>query len=299
MTMTTGRLLGASDVRRIASAIGVSPTKKLGQNFVIDPGTVRKIVRISDVSSQSFVIEVGPGLGSLTLALLETGCHVAAVEIDPRLGAQLPLTVKEFMPSATERLEVIIKDALTLTTRDLPGSTPIDDVDLVANLPYNVATPLVLTMLEQFPGLRRFTVMVQKEMADRMVAVPGSKVYGAPSAKLAWFGHAERAGIIGRNVFWPAPNVDSALVSFSRHADGSRGSFRTDEALRPDVFAVIDAAFGQRRKTLGHALRGIVDADGFRKSGIDPCRRGETLTIEEFVALAHQMEGGPHAPTVR
>lgn len=293
MTSTEGRLLGASDVRRLAAELDLVPTKKLGQNFVIDPGTVRRIVRTSGVTADSSVIEVGPGLGSLTLALLETGCRVTAIEIDPRLGARLAATIREFMPAAARRISVLIKDAMALTPDDLPDCGQRRDLTLVANLPYNIATPLVLTLLQRFDSIHGFTVMVQKEVADRMVASPGGKAYGAPSAKLAWYGHAERTGIVGRNVFWPMPNVDSALVSFTRERRAR------DDDMRRRVFEIIDAAFGQRRKTLRHALRGLVSEEGFLQAGIDSGRRGETLGIEEFSALAREAEGDADACDVR
>ena len=276
------RLLGAADIRRIADRINIRPTKRLGQNFVIDPGTVRRIVRLAGVASDQFVLEVGPGLGSLTLGLLETGCLVTADEIDPVLAQQLPQTVRERMPESLDRLTVINRDALTLTPQLAGDAGTATDLAMVANLPYNVATPIILTLLARFANLSRFLVMVQKEVADRLTAAPGSKVYGAPSLKLAWYGHAAQAGRIGRHVFWPAPNVDSALVSFTRDKDG-RG--RGDEGARTEVFALIDAAFGQRRKTLHAALKGLVTTEAFQAAGIDPARRGETMTIEEFVAL--------------
>ena len=276
------RLLGAADIRRIADRIDIHPTKRLGQNFVIDPGTVRRIVRLAGVASDQFILEVGPGLGSLTLGLLETGCLVTADEIDPVLARQLPQTVRERMPEKLDRLTVINRDALTLTPQLAGDAGTTTDLAMVANLPYNVATPIILTLLARFANLSRFLVMVQKEVADRLTAAPGSKVYGAPSLKLAWYGHAAQAGRIGRHVFWPAPNVDSALVSFTRDKDG-RG--RGDEGTRTEVFALIDAAFGQRRKTLHAALKGLVTVEAFRAAGIDPARRGETMTIEEFIAL--------------
>ena len=276
------RLLGATDIRRIADQIDIHPTKRLGQNFVIDPGTVRRIVRLAGVASDQFVLEVGPGLGSLTLGLLETSCLVTADEIDPVLARQLPQTVRERMPEKLDRLTVINRDALTLTPQLAGDAGKATDLAMVANLPYNVATPIILTLLARFANLSRFLVMVQKEVADRLTAAPGSKVYGAPSLKLAWYGHAAQAGRIGRHVFWPAPNVDSALVSFTRDKDG-RG--RGDEGTRTEVFALIDAAFGQRRKTLHAALKGLVTVEAFRAAGIDPARRGETMTIEEFIAL--------------
>lgn len=278
-----GRLLGAADIRRIAEEEGISPTKKFGQNFVIDPGTVRRIVREAGVGADDTVLEVGPGLGSLTLAILETGATLTAVEIDPPLARRLPTTVAEFMPQAADRLTIVTSDALALTPDMLPR---LDGrFTLVANLPYNVATPIVLTLLERFDGLDSFLVMVQKEVADRLAAGPGSKIYGTPSVKLAWYGTAERAGVIGRNVFWPAPNVDSALVRFSRYAEPRFAG--ADRAL---TFSLIDAAFGQRRKTLHAALKRIVPAEAFTQAGIDATRRGETLTIDEFATLSRAVQ---------
>ncbi|MDT7509170.1 16S rRNA (adenine(1518)-N(6)/adenine(1519)-N(6))-dimethyltransferase RsmA [Bifidobacterium sp. H1HS16N] len=276
------RLLGAADIRRIADQAGIHPTKRLGQNFVIDPGTVRRIVRLAGVKPGQSVLEVGPGLGSLTLGLLEAGCLVTADEIDSGLARRLPQTVSERMPEALDRLTVINRDALTLTPQLAGEAGRSADLTLVANLPYNVATPIILTLLARFANLSRFLVMVQKEVADRLTAGPGSKVYGAPSLKLAWYGHTAQAGRIGRHVFWPAPNVDSALVSFVRDEEGHIGE---DERTRIRVFALIDAAFGQRRKTLHAALKGLVPPEAFKAAGIDPSRRGETMTIAEFAAL--------------
>lgn len=276
------RLLGAADIRRIADQAGIHPTKRLGQNFVIDPGTVRRIVRLAEVKPGQSVLEVGPGLGSLTLGLLEAGCLVTADEIDSGLARRLPQTVSERMPEALDRLTVINRDALTLTPQLAGDAGRSADLTLVANLPYNVATPIILTLLARFANLSRFLVMVQKEVADRLTAGPGSKVYGAPSLKLAWYGRAAQAGKIGRHVFWPAPNVDSALVSFVRNEEGHIGE---DERTRIRVFALIDAAFGQRRKTLHAALKGLVPPEAFKAAGIDPSRRGETMTIAEFAAL--------------
>ena len=276
------RLLGAADIRRIADQIDIHPTKRLGQNFVIDPGTVRRIVRLAGVASGQPVLEVGPGLGSLTLGLLEMGCLVTADEIDPALARQLPQTVRERMPESLDRLTVINQDALTLTPQLADDAGRTADLTLVANLPYNVATPIILTLLARFANLSRFLVMVQKEVADRLTAGPGSKVYGTPSLKLAWYGRATQAGRIGRHVFWPAPNVDSALVSFVRDEEGHIGE---DERTRIRVFALIDAAFGQRRKTLHAALKGLVSPEAFKAAGIDPSRRGETMTIAEFAVL--------------
>ena len=290
---TQGHLLGAADIRRIAADAGISPTKKFGQNFVIDPGTVRRIVREAGVTADDHVLEVGPGLGSLTLAILETGATMTAVEIDPPVAERLPKTIAEFMPDAVDRFRVVNRDALTVNPENLPDFKDDDSFTLVANLPYNVATPILLTLLERFDNLGTFLVMVQKEVADRLSEKPGSKIYGTPSVKLAWYGTAERVGVIGRNVFWPAPNVDSALVLFKRSpgghppaADNADGSV----VDRETVFRLIDAAFGQRRKTLHAALKKIVPSEAFEKTGIDPTRRGETLTIDEFVALARALD---------
>lgn len=276
-------LLGAGDIRRIAASIDKTPTKKWGQNFVIDPKTVERITRISNVSADSQVIEVGPGLGSLSLAILATGAHLTAIEIDPVLANQLDQTVAHYMPDASSRLHVIHSDALKVSREDLRNMPSDQPFTLVANLPYNVATPIVLTLLERFENLASFVVMVQKEVADRLTAQPGSKIYGAPSVKLAWYGVAQRAGLVSRSVFWPVPNVDSALVSFDRQN-------RFDDSLRSLTFSMIDQAFSQRRKTLQSALRGVVDAEAFEQAQIDPARRGETLTIDEFVRLVQHVQ---------
>ena len=273
-----GRLLGAADIRRIAAEAGISPTKKFGQNFVIDPDTVRRIVREAGVTADDHVLEVGPGLGSLTLAILETGATMTAVEIDPPVAERLPGTISEFMPDAVNRFRVVNRDALTVTPENLPDFQNDDSFTLVANLPYNVATPILLTLLERFDNLGTFLVMVQKEVADRLSEKPGSKIYGTPSVKLAWYGTAERVGIIGRNVFWPAPNVDSALVLFKRYEGGHTPSANNPDGSvvdRENVFRLIDAA-----------LKKIVPSEAFEQAGIDPTRRGETLAIDEFVALA-------------
>ena len=290
---TQGHLLGAADIRRIAADAGISPTKKFGQNFVIDPGTVRRIVREAGVTADDHVLEVGPGLGSLTLAILETGATMTAVEIDPPVAERLPKTIAEFMPDAVDRFRVVNRDALTVNPENLPDFKDDDSFTLVANLPYNVATPILLTLLERFDNLGTFLVMVQKEVADRLSEKPGSKIYGTPSVKLAWYGTAERVGVIGRNVFWPAPNVDSALVLFKRYPGGHAPAADNADGFvvdRETVFRLIDAAFGQRRKTLHAALKKIVPSEAFEKTGIDPTRRGETLTIDEFVALARALD---------
>lgn len=278
-----GGLLGAADVRRIAADAGVTPTKKFGQNFVIDPGTVRRIARIAEIGPDSEVMEVGPGLGSLTLAILETGATLTAVEIDPPLAERLPRTVHERMPRADDRLTVVTSDALKVTPDLVPRLAQAESFTLVANLPYNVATPIIITLLKRFPNMSGFVVMVQKEVADRLTAGPGSKIYGTPSVKLQWFGTAEKAGSIGRHVFWPAPNVDSALVRFTRtHVDAD------DEAIarRERTFRLVDAAFAGRRKTLNAALKKTLHREAFAAAGVDATRRGETLTIDEFAALA-------------
>ena len=295
---TQGHLLGAADIRRIAADAGISPTKKFGQNFVIDPGTVRRIVREAGVTADDHVLEVGPGLGSLTLAILETGATMTAVEIDPPVAERLPKTIAEFMPDAVDRFRVVNRDALTVNPENLPDFKDDDSFTLVANLPYNVATPILLTLLERFDNLGTFLVMVQKEVADRLSEKPGSKIYGTPSVKLAWYGTAERVGVIGRNVFWPAPNVDSALVLFKRYEGGHTPSANNPDGSvvdRETVFRLIDAAFGQRRKTLHAALKKVVPSEAFERAGIDPTRRGETLTIDEFVALARAMGEVPEA----
>lgn len=278
----TGSLLGPGDIRRLARELDVRPTKRLGQNFVIDPNTVRRIVRTAGVDADDVVVEVGPGLGSLTLGLLETGASVVAVEIDPVLGAALPWTVAERMPDAQSRLETVVADALTLTA--LPGPAP---TALVANLPYNVAVPVLLHALETWPSIATALVMVQAEVADRIVAGPGSRTYGVPSVKVAWWATASRAGAIPRSVFWPVPNVDSALVRLTRRPPAARA------VSRDELYAVVDAAFAQRRKTLRGALSGWAGSAAaatavLEAARIDPTTRGEGLSVEDFerVALA-------------
>lgn len=291
MTSEAGvRLLGAHDVQRLAASIGIRPTKKLGQNFMIDPGTVRRIARLSGVQEGQQVVEVGPGLGSLTLALLETGAKVTAVEIDPVLARQLPSTVEQYAPEAAQagNPAIITTDALKVTAADFHNSASGLDTTqpftLVSNLPYNVATPILLTFLERFSGLHAALVLVQNEVAERLSATPGSKIYGAPSVKLAWYGSSQKAGMVGRNVFWPVPNVDSSLVAFTRDA-------KRPENLRELTFSIIDAAFAQRRKTLRAALKGLVTVDQLEAAGIDPSLRGEKLGIDDFIAIAQQVAG--------
>ncbi|WP_413102960.1 16S rRNA (adenine(1518)-N(6)/adenine(1519)-N(6))-dimethyltransferase RsmA [Streptomyces sp. Inha503] len=280
-------LLGPADIRELAARLGVRPTKQRGQNFVIDANTVRRIVRTAGVRPDDVVVEVGPGLGSLTLALLEAADRVTAVEIDDVLAAALPATVEARLPHRADRFALVHSDALRVT--ELPGPAP---TALVANLPYNVAVPVLLHMLGRFPTIERTLVMVQCEVADRLAAPPGSKVYGVPSVKAAWYAHVKRAGAIGRNVFWPAPNVDSGLVSLIRRDEPPRTT-----ATREEVFAVVDAAFAQRRKTLRAALAGWAGSAGAAEealtaAGVSPQARGESLTVEDFAAIA---EHGPAA----
>jgi 16S rRNA (adenine1518-N6/adenine1519-N6)-dimethyltransferase len=278
------RLLGAAEVRELAARLDLRPTKQRGQNFVIDPNTVRRIVREAGVTTDDVVVEVGPGLGSLTLALLETGAAVTAIEVDPPLAEQLPGTIARFAPAQADRCRVVQADALRVDA--LPGPAP---TALVANLPYNVSVPVLLHLLALLPSLERGLVMVQSEVADRLAAPPGSKVYGVPSVKAAWFADVRRAGPVGRTVFWPAPNVDSGLVAWTRHDPP------TTEVTRERVFAVIDAAFAQRRKALRGALRALAGGAeaataALTAAGVDPLARGESLTIDHFVAIAIALE---------
>ncbi len=280
MARDVPELLGPAEVRELAARLGIRPTKTLGQNFVIDPNTVRRIVRAAEVGAGDHVVEVGPGLGSLTLGLLPEAASVTAVEVDEVLAGQLAATVARHAPSYADRLTVVTADALRLET--LPGPEP---TALVANLPYNVSVPVLLHLLERLPSLRRVLVMVQAEVADRLAAAPGSKVYGVPSVKAAWYADVRRAGAVGRTVFWPAPNVDSGLVAMTRREPP------VTPASRAEVFAAVDAAFGQRRKTLRAALAGWAgSADAaeaaLRAAGIDPRTRGEALGVVEFARLA-------------
>ncbi|WP_204017968.1 16S rRNA (adenine(1518)-N(6)/adenine(1519)-N(6))-dimethyltransferase RsmA [Sphaerimonospora thailandensis] len=274
-------LLGPVEVRALAEKLNIRPTKKLGQNFVIDGGTVRRIVRVAEVTREDVAIEVGPGLGSLTLALLPEVAKVVAVEIDPTLAAQLPITVAGMASEHADRLTVVHADALRVGVADLGAAPTV----LVANLPYNVSVPVVLHLLEVLPSLRRGLVMVQAEVADRLAARPGSKIYGVPSVKAAWYADVRRAGPVGRNVFWPAPNVDSGLVSLVRR-DPPKTS-----ATREEVFKVIDAAFAQRRKTLRAALASWAGTpaaaeEALVEAGVDPSARGEQLGVEDFARIA-------------
>ncbi|MFG1903397.1 16S rRNA (adenine(1518)-N(6)/adenine(1519)-N(6))-dimethyltransferase RsmA [Micromonospora carbonacea] len=288
--MTPG-LLGPAEIRDLAARLGVSPTKKLGQNFVHDPNTVRRIVAAAALTADDVALEVGPGLGSLTLALLPAAAHTHAVEIDPTLAAALPQTAARHAGPYADRLTVHRADALRVTAAELADPAP---TALVANLPYNVAVPVVLHLLAALPSLRHGLVMVQKEVADRLVAGPGSKVYGIPSVKLAWHAHARAAGRVPPNVFWPVPNVDSGLVAFTRREPPR------PEVPRERVFAVVDAAFAQRRKTLRAALAGWAGgpdraAVALVAAGVDPGARGESLTVEQFAAVAASAPTGTPA----
>ncbi len=275
-----GTLLGASEIREIAARIGVNPTKKLGQNFVIDANTCRRIVKIAGVESYDIALEIGPGLGSLTLALLEICDAVVAIEIDSRLAQELPVTVQShgFEP---EKLIVLNEDALTT------DSIPLAPTVLVANLPYNISVPVLLGVLEKFPTIRSGVVMVQSEVADRLVARPGSKNYGSPSVKASWWADLNPAGNVARQVFWPIPNVDSSLVRFVRHDPAG------SEAQRFLTFKVIDAAFAQRRKMLRSALSQLFVGDAENKvlnAGVDPTVRGETLLLSDFISIANTLK---------
>lgn len=305
-----GPLLGPAEIRALAERAGVRPTKTLGQNFVLDGGTVRKIVRQADVVAGERVVEVGPGLGSLTLGLLEAGADVVAVEIDPVLGTLLPETVRRHVPGvvvdsvdlpdvvpgpagepdpgppAHPSLTVVRGDALDVTA--LPGRAP---TALVANLPYNVSVPVLLTFLERFPTLERVLVMVQAEVADRLAAPPGSRTYGVPSAKVAWYASARRTATVGRSVFWPAPNVDSALVRMDRREPPAT------TATREQVFAVIDGAFAQRRKMLRSALASMAGGAehavrAIQEAGVDPQARGEALDVTALARVAERLHAG-------
>ena len=283
--MAEAQLLGPAEIRELAAELDVTPTKKLGQNFLHDPNTVRRIVAAAELSPDDHVVEVGPGLGSLTLGLIDTAQTVTALEIDPRLAGRLPTTVGEFAPDYAERLSVINTDALKASRADFD----VAPTALVANLPYNVSVPVLLHLLAELPSMRRVLVMVQKEVADRLAAQPGSKIYGVPSVKAAFYGDVSRAGTIGKHVFWPAPNIESGLVRIDVAADAPR-------ELRDSIFPLVDAAFAQRRKTLRSTLAGIYGSaaaaeDALRAAGIDPGLRGEKLTVADFIRLGEARHG--------
>ncbi len=283
-------LLGPTDIREIAGRLGRSPAKRLGQNFVIDAGTVNRVTALAAVRPGETVLEVGPGFGSLTLPLLAAAGRVIAVEVDPVLAAELPVTIAARAARLADRLEVVTADAARVA--ELPGPPP---TALVANLPYNVAVPVVLHLLATFPSIRRGLVMVQAEVADRMSAAPGSRVYGVPSVKLAWFAEVRRAGSVPRSVFWPVPRVDSGLVAFTRRdppvVPAAQPGPGAEQPSRAEVFAVVDAAFAQRRKTLRAALAPWAGSAAaaeqvLREAGIDPGLRGESLGVAEFARIA-------------
>lgn len=272
--------LGAAQIREIAAGLGMRPTKQWGQNFVVDANTVKRIVRLAGVGQDDAVVEVGPGLGSLTLALLPEVGHVTAVEVDPTLAQALPGTVGRLAPAYADRLTLVHADAMQV--RELPDPQP---TALVANLPYNVSVPVVLNFLELFPSIERVLVMVQLEVAERLAAAPGSKAYGVPSVKAAWYAAVRLAGTVPRSVFWPVPNVESGLVLLERRPAPST------DASRRDTFTCIDAAFAQRRKTLRAALSGWAGSapraeECLRAAGVDPRTRGEQLGIDELAAIA-------------
>jgi 16S rRNA (adenine1518-N6/adenine1519-N6)-dimethyltransferase len=274
-------LLGPAEIRDLADLLDVQPTKKLGQNFVVDANTVRRIVKVAKVTPGEHVVEVGPGLGSLTLGLLAAGASVVAVEIDHRLADQLPKTVELLQPGAP--LTVVSADAMRIT--ELPG----DPTRLVANLPYNISVPVLLHLLEHFESIRAGVVMVQAEVGHRLAAEPGSKIYGSPSVKASWYGAWRTAGTVSRQVFWPVPNVDSVLVGFDRREDAIG-----TEAERVLTFSIVDAAFQQRRKmlrqSLGQLLGGSAAAtDAMTAAGVAPTARGEELTVHDFLAIARQV----------
>ncbi|PZS33648.1 MAG: 16S rRNA (adenine(1518)-N(6)/adenine(1519)-N(6))-dimethyltransferase [Pseudonocardiales bacterium] len=276
--MTDG-LLGPADLRRLAAGLGLRPTKSLGQNFLHDANTIRRIVRTAALHADDVVLEVGPGLGSLTLGLLPAARRVVAVEVDPALADALAGTVDDRLPECADRLHVVAADALRLT--EVPGPPP---TAMVANLPYNIAVPVLLHLLDLLPSLGRVLVMVQAEVAERLAAPPGSRVYGVPSVKAAWFADVRRAGTVSRHVFWPEPNVDSGLVLMERHVP-------PPGALRGVVFGVVDAAFSQRRKTLRSALAGLAGSPAraeevLRAAGVDPGARGEALDVHAYSRIA-------------
>ena len=271
-------LLGAAEIRELAASIDLKPTKVWGQNFVIDANTVRSIVKHAGITEQDDVVEVGPGLGSLTLALIEASKSVTVIEIDPKLAELLPTTIKRKASENASKLNIVQRDALTVE------QLPVNPTALVANLPYNVSVPVIIHLLTQFPSIKRVLVMVQAEVADRLAAGPGSKIYGVPSVKARWFGDVKKVATIGKNVFWPAPNIDSALVLIERHQTPLADIPQTE------LFAAIDAAFGQRRKMLRSALNTWANGRAeeiLNLAGIEPTLRGEQLDVNDYVKIAN------------
>ncbi|WP_420891369.1 16S rRNA (adenine(1518)-N(6)/adenine(1519)-N(6))-dimethyltransferase RsmA [Mycobacterium riyadhense] len=290
----TIRLLGRTEIRRLAKELEFRPRKSLGQNFVHDANTVRRVVSVAGISRSDQVLEVGPGLGSLTLALLDRGATVTAVEIDPVLAGRLPQTVAEHSNSEIQRLTVLNRDILSVRKDDLEMG-PTGPTALVANLPYNVAVPALLHLLAEFPSIRVVTVMVQAEVAERLAAEPGGKEYGVPSVKVRFFGRVRRCGTVSPTVFWPIPRVYSGLVRIDRY---EASPWPTDETFRERVFELVDIAFAQRRKTSRNAFAvwagsGNESANRLLAASIDPARRGETLTIDDFVRLLRRSAGQP------
>jgi 16S rRNA (adenine1518-N6/adenine1519-N6)-dimethyltransferase len=295
--LPAAQLLGPTEIRELAARLGIQPAKRLGQNFVVDGGTVSRITAMAALQPDDIVLEVGPGFGSLTLPLLAAARRVIAVEVDRALAAELPVTVAARAPQLAGRLDVVTADAAR--PGQLPGEPP---TVLVANLPYNVSVPVVLNLLATIPSLARALVMVQAEVADRMSAAPGSRTYGVPSAKLAWYATARRAGSVGRAVFWPVPRVDSGLVSLVRHSPAEAAAIR-GTAGREETFAVIDAAFSQRRKTLRSALAAWAGSPAaaeaaVRAAGVDPSLRGEALAVTDFARIAAASTRGGHPDTI-
>ena len=286
----TIRLLGRTEIRRLANELDLRPRKSLGQNFVHDANTVRRIVTASGVGRSDLVLEVGPGLGSLTLALLDRGATVIAVEIDPVLAERLPQTIAEHSNSEIQRLTVLNRDVLSVRRDELgagPGLGPTSPTAVVANLPYNIAVPALLHLLAEFPSIQTLTVMVQAEVAERLAAEPGGKEYGVPSVKMRFYGRVRRCGTVPPSVFWPIPRVDSGLVRLDRYAPAP---WPTDDVFRQQVFQLVDIAFAQRRKTSRNAFlewagSGNESANRLLAASIDPSRRGETLSVEDFVRL--------------
>ena len=284
-------LLGPAELRGLADRLGVRPAKRLGQNFVHDPNTVRRIVAAAELAPDDVVLEVGPGLGSLTLALLGAVDRVLAVEVDPLLAGALPVTVADHAREHADALRVLTADALRVRHAEIVEATGgLEPTALVANLPYNVSVPVLLHLLAELPHLRRGLVMVQAEVADRLAAPPGSRCYGVPSVKAAWFAEVRRAGSVPRAVFWPVPNVDSGLVALTSRPPPST-------VPRHQVFALVDAAFAQRRKTLRAALAGWAGSAAtaervLRAAGVDPSARGEQLTVNEFANIARERGQG-------
>lgn len=272
-------MLGPNEIRDLADRLGIRPTKTLGQNFVIDPNTIRRIIAAAGIGPDETVVEVGPGLGSLTLGILDAAKDMVAVEIDPPLAEQLPATIAAMRPGSEGRIDVVLSDAMKVT--ELPRTPSA----LVANLPYNVAVPVLLHMFATFPSIEHALVMVQDEVADRLSAQPGSKIYGVPSVKANWFAEVSKAGVIGTNVFWPAPKIKSGLVAFKRRKE------LLSDVPREEVFAIVDAAFAQRRKTLRAALAGWAGSAAragavLEVAGIDPQLRGEKLDIHDYIKIA-------------